>query len=86
MHRPIAGATQALEQHVIEAEGEVEGRIAKPCALGVQEHRTVRARTGYSLDSRLRAPERALVLPVTSMSARSCLPRNRHGYALSRAR
>ena len=33
---------QALQQQVVEAEGEVEGRVAVPGAFGVEEHRPVR--------------------------------------------
>ena len=36
------GSPQTLEKHVIEAECQVESRVAVPCALGVQEHWTTR--------------------------------------------
>ena len=42
------GTAQALEQQVVEAEGEVEGRIAVPGAFGVEEDRAARARPGCS--------------------------------------
>ena len=38
-----AGDPQAFEQQVIEAEGQVEGRVAPPGALGVQENRAIRS-------------------------------------------
>src|ERR1700716_3418323 len=38
-----AGYPQALEQQMVEAESEIERRIAVPRAFGIEEHRTARA-------------------------------------------
>ncbi len=45
LQEALAGARDpdAFEEHVVEAEGEIEGRVAVPRALGVEEHRALRA-------------------------------------------